>query len=55
MQREKANGAVVQLGVDPSKVVLTKLNITKDRTAILKRKDRSAAVEKGKGKYTESA
>ncbi len=54
VQREKANGSVVPLGIDPSKVVLTKLKLDKDRNAILKRKNRSTAAEKGKGKYTES-
>ena len=53
-QREKANGAPVQLGVDPSKVVITKVKLDKDRSAILARKNRSAAAEKNKGKYTEA-
>merc|ERR1719473_2457307 len=51
--REKANGATVQVGIDPSKVVITKLKLDKDRKSILERKNRSDA-DKGKGKYAES-
>jgi hypothetical protein len=40
------------VGVDPSKVIITKLKIDKDRKAILERKSKSSA-EKGKGKFTE--
>lgn len=36
--RDKANGASVSVGVHPSKVVITKLHIDKDRNAALKRK-----------------
>mmetsp|Transcript_25470 Transcript_25470/g.55377 ORF Transcript_25470/g.55377 Transcript_25470/m.55377 type:complete len:146 (-) Transcript_25470:58-495(-) len=50
--REKVNGATVNVGVDPSKVVITKLKIDKDRKALLDRKHKSAA-DKGKGKFTE--
>jgi large subunit ribosomal protein L26e len=50
--REKANGATVQVGIDPSKVVITKLKLDKDRKSILERKNRSG--EKAKGKYAES-
>ena len=49
--REKVNGATVNVGVDPSKVVITKLKLDKDRTALLERKMGKGA-EKGKGKYT---
>ncbi|GAX80040.1 hypothetical protein CEUSTIGMA_g7479.t1 [Chlamydomonas eustigma] len=52
LTREKVNGASVQVGVDPSKVIITKLKIDKDRKAILERKSKSSA-EKGKGKFTE--
>ena len=50
--REKVNGATVNVGVDPSKVVITKLKIDKDRKALLERKMGNGA-EKGKGKFTE--
>ena len=36
--REKVNGATVNVGIDPSKVVITKLKIDKDRKALLERK-----------------
>lgn len=39
------------MGVDPSKVVITKLKLDKDRRALLDRK--SSKAEKGKGKFTE--
>jgi len=35
--REKSNGQSVPLGIAPSKVVITKLKIDKDREEILKR------------------
>ncbi len=49
--REKVNGATVNVGVDPSKVVITKLKIDKDRKALLERKMGKCA--EGKGKFTE--
>eukprot|EP00744_Colponema_vietnamica_P000306 GILI01000548.1.p1 GENE.GILI01000548.1~~GILI01000548.1.p1 ORF type:complete len:152 (-),score=69.32 GILI01000548.1:110-523(-) len=49
--KEKANGATVPVGVDASKVVITKLKLDKDRKAILERKNRKNLVKKGK--YTE--
>lgn len=45
--REKVNGASVAIPIHPSKVVVTKLKLDKDRKALLERKDRSAA-DKGK-------
>lgn len=36
--REKSNGQSVQLGIHPSKVVVTKLKLDKDRENILERK-----------------
>jgi large subunit ribosomal protein L26e len=41
----------VNVGVDPSKVIVTKLKIDKDRNSILNRK--KGAADKGKGKFTE--
>ncbi|CAG2186819.1 DCTN1 [Mytilus edulis] len=52
IQREKANGASVHVGIDPSKVVIVKLKIDKDRKRILERKARSRQVA-DKGKHTE--
>ena len=34
----QVNGATVNVGLDPSKVVITKLKLDKDRKAILERK-----------------
>merc|ERR1712077_58432 len=55
IQREKANGASVPVGIHPSKVVIVKLKMDKDRKAIVERraKGRLAALGKDKGKYTE--
>ncbi|KAH7435695.1 hypothetical protein KP509_06G075600 [Ceratopteris richardii] len=50
--REKVNGATVNVGIDPSKVVITKLKLDKDRKALLERKGKGRAAEKGKGKFT---
>lgn len=55
IQREKANGASVYVGLHPSKVCIVKLRMDKDRKKILDRraKGRAAATGKDKGKYTE--
>nr|XP_020824829.1 60S ribosomal protein L26-like 1 [Phascolarctos cinereus] len=37
VQREKANGTTVHVGVHPSKVVITRLKLDKDRKKILER------------------
>ena len=42
----------MNVGIDPSKVVLSKLKMDKDRKALLERKARTT--EKGKGKFTET-
>ncbi len=39
--RDKANSQQVPIGIDASKVVITKLKLDKDRKALLERKDRS--------------
>ena len=41
--RDKANGAQVNVGIQPSNCIITKLKLDKDRKAILDRKDRSKA------------
>jgi len=38
--RDKANGAQVNVGIQPSNCIITKLKLDKDRKAILDRKDR---------------
>merc|ERR1712158_9511 len=55
IQREKANGASVYVGIHPSKVCIVKLKMDKDRKKILDRraKGRAEATGKEKGKFTE--
>ena len=53
IQREKANGATVHVGIHPSKVVIQKLKLDKDRKKILERKRAGREAGKDKGKYTE--
>ncbi|ETN63997.1 LMBR1 domain-containing protein 2 [Anopheles darlingi] len=57
IQREKANGTNVYVGVHPSKCLIVKLKMDKDRKKILDRraKGRLAALNKDKGKYTEES
>ncbi|KDD71625.1 hypothetical protein H632_c4671p0, partial [Helicosporidium sp. ATCC 50920] len=50
--REKVNGASVPVGVDASKVVISKLKMDKDRKSLLDRK--RASREADKGKFTEA-
>lgn len=45
--REKVNGATVPVGLDPSKVVITKIKIDKDRKNLLERKKVRAEALKG--------
>ena len=54
IQREKANGATVNVPIHPSKVVIVKLKMDKDRKKIIERraKGRLVALGKDKGKYT---
>ena len=48
VSREKANGATVNVRIHPSKCIITKLKLDKDRKNILERKNRSSDAEKGK-------
>jgi len=50
--REKASGATVQVGIHPSKCVITKLKLDKDRKAILDRKNAQSKSAEGKGKIS---
>ncbi|WFC94164.1 COPII coat GTPase [Malassezia brasiliensis] len=45
LQREKVNGATVAIPVHPSNVVITKIKMDKDRTALLERKSGKSAKE----------
>ncbi|KAL2899548.1 60S ribosomal protein L26-1 [Bienertia sinuspersici] len=51
--REKGNGSTVNVGIHPSKVVITKLRLDKDRKSLLDRKaiGRSAAVKDKANKF----
>lgn len=56
IQREKANGASVYVGIHPSKVVIVKLKMDKDRKKILERRARGRQLkDKSKGKHTEES
>eukprot|EP00928_Gymnodinium_smaydae_P088527 TRINITY_DN725_c1_g1_i1.p2 TRINITY_DN725_c1_g1~~TRINITY_DN725_c1_g1_i1.p2 ORF type:complete len:134 (-),score=35.04 TRINITY_DN725_c1_g1_i1:80-481(-) len=48
--RDKANGQTVPVGIHPSKVVITKLKLDKDRKALLERKNRSNSKAKNSEK-----
>ena len=50
---EKKNGAIVQVGIHPSNVVITKLKLDKSRRAILERKNRDNTANKGKIKQSD--
>merc|ERR1719273_1650518 len=51
--RDKANGQTVPVGIHPSKCVITKLKLDKDRKALLDRKNKETKSAKSKGKFTE--
>ncbi|XP_029410746.1 60S ribosomal protein L26-like 1 [Nannospalax galili] len=51
VHREKANGTTVHVGIHPSKVVITRLKLDKDRKKILECKAKSWQVGKEEGKY----
>ncbi|XP_068637346.1 large ribosomal subunit protein uL24y-like [Aristolochia californica] len=50
--REKVNGSTVNVGVHPSNVIITKLKLDKDRKALIERKAKGRASDKGKGKFS---
>merc|ERR1712072_914784 len=52
---DKANGASTNVGIHPSKVVIRKLKMDKDRKRILERKALSRAKLAEKGKHTEES
>jgi large subunit ribosomal protein L26e len=52
--REKANGQTVKIGVHPSKVVIKKLKLDKDRKTILARKGAARLAEAKGEKITEA-
>uniref|UniRef100_A0A6U4Q4P8 KOW domain-containing protein n=1 Tax=Neobodo designis TaxID=312471 RepID=A0A6U4Q4P8_NEODS len=52
VQREKANGSTVAIGIHPSNVEVTKLKLTGNRKAILERKSKANKADAAKGKVT---
>ncbi|RVW77470.1 60S ribosomal protein L26-1 [Vitis vinifera] len=46
--REKVNGSTVNVGINPSKVVINKLKLDKDRKSLLDRKAKGRAADKAK-------
>ncbi|KAG7170702.1 60S ribosomal protein L26-like [Homarus americanus] len=50
IQREKANGASVYVGIHPSKVCVVKLKMDKDRKKIIERRAAGRAARQGKDK-----
>ncbi|KAF7490783.1 60S ribosomal protein L26 [Sarcoptes scabiei] len=57
IQREKASGANVYVGIHPSKVLIVKLKMDKDRKKILDRRAEGKRIAEGKskGKHTEES
>jgi len=56
IQREKANGTTVPVAIHPSKVIIVKLKIDKNRKQTIERRAKGRAAKlllKGKTKYTE--
>ncbi|XP_054446904.1 60S ribosomal protein L26-like [Pteronotus mesoamericanus] len=53
VQREKANGTTVPVSIHPSKAVITRLKLDKDRKNTLEYKAKSHQAGKEKGKYKE--
>ncbi|CAO2608696.1 60S ribosomal protein L26 [Lemmus lemmus] len=53
VQREKANGTTVHVGIHPSTVGITRIKLDKDRKKILERIVKSRQVGKEKDKFKE--
>ena len=52
LTKQKLNGAPINIPIDPSKCVITKLKIDKDRNDLLARKERTISDKNKAGKYT---
>jgi len=52
LTKQKLNGQPINIPIDPSKVVITKLKIDKDRNDLLARKERTLSLKMKGGKYT---
>lgn len=57
IKREKANGQTVQIGIHPSKVVITKIHLDKDRQAKLNKKaaDKELSIKRRSAQTTQAA
>merc|ERR1739848_711903 len=55
IHRDKANGASTNVGIHPSKILIQKLKMDKDRKRILERKALSRSKLAEKGKHTEES
>ena len=53
VQRDKANGMTVRVGIHPSNVIITKLKMTEDRKRIIERKSSAKKGAKEKGKISQ--
>ena len=53
VQRDKANGMTVRVGIHPSNVIITKLKMTEDRKRIIERKSAAKKGAKEKGKISQ--
>ena len=56
VQRDRANGMTVQVGIHPSNVIITKLKMTEDRKRIIERKSiaKKGGAVKEKGKVSQT-
>lgn len=52
LTKQKLNGAPVNIPIHPSKVVITKLKIDKDRNELLQRKEKALSSKNKGSKYT---
>merc|ERR1711976_1047946 len=55
VSREKANGSSIHVGIHPSKVVIMKLKMDKDRKRLLERRALGKQRKADKGKHTEES
>lgn len=53
ISKEKSNGAVYTIPIEPSNCRIMKLKLTADRENLIKRKSDGVNADKNKGKYTE--
>lgn len=54
VSKEKGNGAIVKIPIQPSNCKIYKLKLNKDREDLIKRKSEGFNADKNKGKYTQN-